>query len=87
MSGNKRSNKNRSHANHCFVSILPTKKYLYQFQAFLQTLKHSFLTVGEFNAKHAFFGCRLINPRGQVFLNKILSNHPTHHIGYHMPSQ
>jgi len=38
---------------------------------FLQSLGHSFIAGGDFNAKHPNWGCRCENPRGRMLLNVI----------------
>lgn len=57
-----------------------------QFTNYFETLGPKFLSAGDFNAKHTFWGSRLVTPRGRQLLDTILSNnfdalstgHPTY---------
>lgn len=57
-----------------------------QFTSYFKTLGSKFLAAGDFNAKHTFWGSRLVTPRGRQLLDTVLSNnldaistgHPTY---------
>lgn len=57
-----------------------------QFSNFFKTLGPKFLAAGDFNAKHTFWGSRLVTPRGRQLLDTVFSNnldaisagHPTY---------
>jgi hypothetical protein len=45
-----------------------------QYNAFINALGHRFLVGGDFNAKHQYWGSRLINPRGREIYQTIQEN-------------
>jgi endonuclease/exonuclease/phosphatase (EEP) superfamily protein YafD len=42
-----------------------------QYNAFINALEHTFLVGGDFNAKHQYWGSRLVNPKGCVLYQTI----------------
>ncbi|XP_050338511.1 RNA-directed DNA polymerase from mobile element jockey isoform X3 [Bactrocera neohumeralis] len=46
-----------------------------QFKDFFGTLGHRFIAGGDYNAKHTYWGSRLINPKGRQLYHTIINRH------------
>lgn len=45
-----------------------------QFHRFFSTLGHKFIAAGDYNAKHTYWGSRLLSPRGRQLYNAVAAN-------------